>query len=52
MSGETTNYTYDNQSNLLTVTDPLSHVTTYTYDALNRKATVEDPATQHGDLRL
>ena len=43
-SGETTSYTYDDQSNLLTVTDPLSHVTTYTYDYLNRKSTVEDPA--------
>ena len=43
-SGETTSYTYDDQSNLLTVTDPLSHVTTYTYDALNRKSTAEDPA--------
>lgn len=43
-TGETTTYTYDDQSNLLTVTDPLSDVTTYTYDALNRKSTIEDPA--------
>lgn len=42
VTGETTSYTYDDQSNLLTVTDPLSHVTTYTYDALNRRLTAED----------
>ena len=42
VTGEVTSYTYDDQSNLLTMTDPLSHVTTYTYDALNRRSTAED----------
>jgi YD repeat-containing protein len=51
VTGETTSYTYDDQSNLLTVTDPLSHVTTYTYDALNRRSTSED-AQRNDDRRL
>jgi RHS repeat-associated protein len=42
VTGETTSYAYDEQSNLLTVTDPLTHVTTYTYDALNRLSTAEN----------
>ena len=42
VTGETTSYAYDDQSNLLTVTDPLSNVTTYTWDALNRRSTAED----------
>jgi RHS repeat-associated protein len=44
--GETTTYLYDNQSNLITVIDPLSDTTTYTYDALNRRATMIDPLGQ------
>ncbi len=39
-----TAYTYDENGNQKTVTDPLGHVTTYTYDALNRVVTVTDPA--------
>ena len=40
--GETTTYGYDNNGNVLTITDPLSHVNTYTYDALNRRVTAQD----------
>jgi RHS repeat-associated protein len=43
VAGEKTTYTYDNQGNLLTRTDPLGHVSTYTYDALNRRASFLDP---------
>jgi len=40
----TTQYAYDNQGNLTTVTGPLSGATrTQTYDALNRLATMVDP---------
>ena len=38
-----TQYGYDNQGNLATVTDPLNHVTTNAYDALNRLIQVTDP---------
>jgi RHS repeat-associated protein len=41
-AGEKTTYTYDNEGNLLTRTDPLGHVNTYTYDALNRRASFLD----------
>jgi YD repeat-containing protein len=41
-SGETTSYTHDYQGNVLSVTDPLSHVTSFTYDALKRRATMTD----------
>jgi len=40
--GETTTYTWDNQGNLLSVKDPLGHVTTYGYDALNRRIVLTD----------
>jgi RHS repeat-associated protein len=36
-AGQTTTYTYDKNSNILTVQDGNSHTTTYTYDALNRQ---------------
>lgn len=36
MPGETTQYAYDGDGNLESVTDPLSHKTTHTYDALRR----------------
>jgi RHS repeat-associated protein len=41
--GQTTAYTYDNNRNLLTSTDPLSHSTGRIYDALNRLTQVLDP---------
>jgi RHS repeat-associated protein len=40
--GETTTFAYDNQSNLLSITDPLGNTTTNSYDALNRLATSLD----------
>lgn len=42
--GQVTQYGYDNNGNLKTITDPLNHVTTNGYDALNRLITVTDPA--------
>ena len=42
--GQTTGYTYDNNGNVKTVTDPLTHQTGDTYDALNRVIQVVDPA--------
>ncbi|MGH8769048.1 MAG: hypothetical protein ACREVT_12835 [Burkholderiales bacterium] len=39
-----TQYGYDNQGNLTTITDPLNHVTTHAYDARNRLKQVTDPA--------
>lgn len=41
--GQTTTYGYDQQGNLTSVTDPLSHATGYSYDALNRLSTAIDP---------
>ena len=39
-----TNYTYDNQGNLLTVTDALGHVTTLgSYDPFGNAGTITDP---------
>ncbi len=40
---EITQYAYDTQGNLTSITDPLSHATINTYDALNRVAMVTDP---------
>ncbi len=44
LAGEKTTYTYDNEGNLLTLTDPLSHASIYTYDALNRRSSFLDAA--------
>jgi RHS repeat-associated protein len=41
---QTTHYSYDNNGNVLSVTDPVSHQTQYSYDALNRLSQVIDPA--------
>jgi YD repeat-containing protein len=41
--GQTTVYAYDKQSNLTTVTDPLSDAANYNYDALNRLSHGTDP---------
>ena len=40
---QTTEYTYDDQGNVLTVKDPLNRVTTNQYDALNRLKQVTSP---------
>jgi RHS repeat-associated protein len=42
-SSQTTQYAYDNQGNLASVTDPLNHTTSNQYDALNRLRLVTDP---------
>jgi YD repeat-containing protein len=42
---QTTSYAYDNQGNVVSVTDPLARVTSNQYDALNRLAQVTDPGT-------
>jgi YD repeat-containing protein len=42
---ETTQFAYDNQGNILTITDPLNHVSHQTFDALNRLKTFTDAAT-------
>jgi YD repeat-containing protein len=43
-TGQTTQYAYDNQGNVTSVTDPLNHTTANAYDALNRVRQVTDPA--------
>jgi YD repeat-containing protein len=48
---QTTEYTYDNQGNVVSVKDPLDKVTSNQYDALNRLKQVTDPGlgvTQYG----
>jgi YD repeat-containing protein len=42
---QSTKFTYDNQGNILTITDPLNHVSHQTFDALNRLKTFTDAAT-------
>ena len=43
--GQTTEYGYDNQGNVVSVKDPLNRVTANQYDALNRLKQVTDPGT-------
>ena len=45
VTGQTTTFAYDSNSNTSSITDPLSHVTTQTFDALNRLSTSTDAAT-------
>ena len=45
--GQTTQFSYDSQGNILAIADPLSHVSRQTFDALNRLSTFTDAA---GDL--
>jgi YD repeat-containing protein len=40
---QTTQYAYDNQGNVTSVTDPLNHATSNQYDALNRLIRITDP---------
>lgn len=42
--GQTTKYTYDNNGNVATITDPDGNKTQQTFDPLNRLSTVTDPA--------
>lgn len=42
-NNESTAYTYDDNGNLKTVTDPLLHKTTNTYDPLDRLSKITDP---------
>lgn len=44
-TGQTTEYTYDNQGNATSVKDPLNQVTNMQYDALNRLKQVTAPGT-------
>jgi RHS repeat-associated protein len=41
---QTTHYSYDNNGNVLSITDPATRQTQYSYDALNRLSQVIDPA--------
>jgi YD repeat-containing protein len=50
-TSQTTVYAYDDQGNVTSVTDPLTHATSNQYDALNRLVRVTDPGlgvTQYG----
>jgi len=40
---QTTQYAYDNQGNVTSITDPVNHATANQYDALNRLVKVTDP---------
>jgi RHS repeat-associated protein len=40
--GNSTSFTYDKNSNTLTITDPLNHVTTQTFDSLDRLSTYKN----------
>jgi len=42
--GQTLSYLYDDNDNLVAMTDPLNYKTTLTYDALNRLVSTRDPA--------
>jgi RHS repeat-associated protein len=48
--GQTTQYSYDNNGNALTVTDPLAHVTEQAFDALNRLTRVTQPSPVGGNI--
>ncbi|MGH8581969.1 MAG: RHS repeat-associated core domain-containing protein, partial [Gammaproteobacteria bacterium] len=50
-TGQTTQYGYDNNGNLTTLTDPLNQVTASTYDKLNRLVDVRDPLLGHTETR-
>jgi RHS repeat-associated protein len=43
-AGQVTSFAYDSNSNLLNITDPLSHVTQRAFDPLNRLVKSTDPA--------
>lgn len=42
---QTTTFGYDNNGNVLTVTDPLGQISTLQFDSLNRLSSYKDPAT-------
>jgi RHS repeat-associated protein len=42
-AGQTTSYTYDDNANVLTITDPRGYVTTQIFDPLNRKTQMTQP---------
>ncbi len=46
-ANQSTTYSYDNNGNLTSVTDPVNHATQYQYDPLNRLALLIDPALQN-----
>jgi RHS repeat-associated protein len=48
---QSTAFTYDKNGNVLTITDPLSHVTTQTFDQLNRLSTHKDAATDLSSIK-
>jgi RHS repeat-associated protein len=48
--GQTTQYSYDNNGNALTITSPLTHVTTQGFDALDRLVNVTQPAPVGGSI--
>ena len=46
-ANQSTSYSYDNNGNLLSTTDPVNRATQYQYDPLNRLALMIDPALQN-----